>query len=236
MPQIIETKKISDVLTHVNKETLVIFDIDNTLIEPVSFIGGTAWFRHETDRLIKKGGNIEELAEKFSALWGRVQPFIKIKTVESNTANVVKQLHEKDIYTMGLTGRSFKLEQITVDQLCSVDISIDNKTIYKNRLGFSGSTGFFGGVLSVGPTGHKGEVLDSFFRKINYNAKRILFIDDDPEYIEEVETVVNSKKIDFVGIRYRAADDRIEKFDPAKADEELKQIFSKINKGKRVDL
>ena len=46
MSQIIETKKMSTILNHIDDNTLVVFDVDNTLIEPKSLIGGVAWFKN----------------------------------------------------------------------------------------------------------------------------------------------------------------------------------------------
>ena len=50
-----QTNKIVDVFKYIDDKTLVIFDIDNTLIEAVQEFGSYAWMCSMTSRLQKKG-------------------------------------------------------------------------------------------------------------------------------------------------------------------------------------
>ena len=225
MPKILESKDIADVLSYADLETLVIFDVDNTLLEPTQLIGGTAWFGHMLEKFQARGMNEQEAIKQAYVVWIQLQQVIKIKTVEKQTASVVKQLHEKNIKTMGLTARGFALAHRTSEQLYSLGISLDANTIYQDDVILDESAGFVKGTLFLDPAGNKGERLFQFFDKINYEPPKILFVDDMPEFMESVHDAVVAKEIPFVGLRYGVADDRSLTFEPARADEELKAAF-----------
>jgi len=225
MKNMLESKNIADVLTHVDDQTLVIFDVDNTLIEPTQQIGGTAWFGHMLEKFQARGMSEQEAIKQAYVVWIQLQQVIKIKTVETQTASVVKQLHEKNIKTMGLTARGFALAYRTSEQLHSLGIALDANTIHQDDVILDESAGFVKGTLFLDPAGNKGERLFQFFSKINYEPQKILFIDDMPMFLQSVCDAVVAKNIPFLGLRYGVADDRSLTFEPARADEELKAAF-----------
>jgi len=225
MSKILETKNIVDVLSHVDAQTLVIFDVDNTLIEPTQQIGGTAWFTHMLKKFEARGIQEADAIPQIYVLWKEVQQVVQVKTVEKQTVSVVTKLHEKKIKTMGLTARGFALGQRTYEQLSSLGISLDAHTIHSDDVKLDETAGFVKGTLFLDPDGDKGERLLQFFDAIAYTPEKILFIDDMPEFLESVRIALGKRGIPFTGLRYGAADDRSLKFEPARADEELKNVF-----------
>jgi len=236
MSKIIESNSFSEILNHVDEKTLVLFDIDGTLIEPTSLLGGPAWFAHVFAMLSKKGLEEEVVVEKTYAAWVRLQKTISVRTIEKNTADVVKKIHEKNVQTMALTGRAFGDSEMTFNQLKSVNISFEKNTIHNEVLDFGNRNGFYRGILSAGLTGDKGENLIEFFEKINFFPEKMVFVDDLPFYIEEVKKIADAKNIEFTGIRYGAADDRYVTFDPARAIEDIKIIFKDSDHQDLIDV
>lgn len=228
---ITETNKFSDILKYADEETLVLLDVDNTLIEPISYVGGVAWFDYMMAKMKKRGIPEEDVIHKTSFLWVRLQQFVKVRTVEEAIPSVIKTLHKKNIKTMGLTARSFLVSRITDQQLKSVDISLQDNTICGKEIIFTDHAGFYNGVLSIEPFGSKGERLLQFLKKIDYETKKVLFVDDLSSFVEDVGTTLSEtslskgKKIHFKGIRYGGADDQEIRFNPARADEELLMVF-----------
>jgi len=226
MTQVIESNRISDVLHHADEKTLVIFDVDNTLIMPETHVGGSAWFMHMIQMFCDKGLSEQEAIEKVYEFFVQLQHFIPIKMVEYDTADVIQKLHARAVKTLGLTGRGFSLSRQTVAQLQSVNISIGTNTIHDKEIVFNARVGFFNGILSLNADGDKGECLIALFEKIDYWPERVVFVDDLRYYIDDVYNVLVPRKIPFIGIRYGAADEQHIKFDPARADDELRRLLA----------
>lgn len=226
---IIETKKISDILQYADSDTLVLLDVDQTLIEPASHVGGSAWFDHITEKLQASGVDEKEAIEKVYDVWMRLQDVLPIRLVEAETPSVVKQLHDKQIKTVGLTARGFMLADLTNKTLKSVGIHLDAHTIHDEKIELTKHVGFYNGVLSIEPYGNKGERLISFFEKINYLPKKVLFVDDFRFFLEQASQVLRLKNIQFTGVRYGGSDDNRLTFDPAIADQELRDFLASLN-------
>jgi phosphoserine phosphatase len=222
---ITETKKIIDVFNYVDSETLVLFDVDNTLIEPTSYIGSSTWFSYIVKKTLDRGMEFKEVIDRLIPIFVELQHIISVKPVEAQTAMVVKKLHKQNIKTMGLTARNFILSKRTDEQLRYVDISLDSNTIYDGEIIFSEEVGFYRGVLSIEPFGNKGARLFQLFEKINYWPKKVVFVDDTREFLDGVSDMLAEQNIDFTGLRYGATDGQITAFDPARADQELVQAF-----------
>lgn len=222
---ILESKNITDVLHYVDSDTLVIFDVDNTLIESATAVGGTAWFDYMLARLLQQGFSRDDAVKKLYRAFVTVQGFVNMKPVEENTVSVVQRLHGLGIKTLGLTARGFMVARETDRQLKAVGISLDKNTLYDEEIVFAEHDGFLKGVLFVKPFTDKGEKLFTFFERIKYQPKKVLFVDDMSHFLGEVSTVLAAKKIPFTGIRYGATDSRMVSFNGAKADEELRTLF-----------
>lgn len=225
-PSVIESNKIEDVLVHADEKTLVLFDVDNTLIEPVEDVGNTAWFKYVFKKFLARGLTEEQAGMKIYALWTKLSDFYNYKLVEEKTSAVVKQLQEKKIKTMGLTARGFDIAAATTKHLASVDISFHPSPIHNQEVSLDKFVGFSKGTLFSWVVGGKGASLLKFFERIKFEPEKILFIDDDPRYLDEVQRALGAKNIPFKGIRYGGADLQHERFNPARAEEEIRTFFA----------
>ncbi len=224
MSKIIDTKKITDVLKYVNKKTLVIFDVDNTLIETVQSFGSSSWFDHTVGRFQKIGFDPIQSVKKTYAILDPITKFIACKTVELDTLDVINTLRYKKIRTMGATMRWLGIVKKTCIQLHSVNICFDRNTIYHDDVIFDSVSGFTHGILFSAFKG-KGECLLKFFKHINYVPDNVVFIDDHYEYVKNVFDAFKSINIPCVGVRYGAADEGVLTFDPEKSEMEVKQVI-----------
>lgn len=229
---IIESRKISDVFKYVSDGTLVAFDVDNTLITPISGMGGAIWFKHNVDRLIGRGVDPIIANDRVYAAFVDIQSFISVRPVETQTVEVVSKLHKLGIKTVGLTARGVSLKDRTVEQLRSVGISLCANTVYDKLVVLDEKAVFDSGVISVnhGKFPGKGRRLLAFLEKIKYNPKKIVFVDDDVSFIEDVSLVLKENKVPFTCIRYGVMDELNFTFDPARADDELRAISSIANR------
>jgi len=225
--RIVESNKIKDLLEYVTKDTLVVFDIDNTLVENEQEYGGYAWSLEVTKRWKEKGLKPRDALIRSYKTFAQVQDYASYKPVEQDTAFVLKSLQEKQIKTMVLTMRSFNFAPITFKHLLSVNMDFSKDPVWDQGIIFGGMAGFTKGILYAGPEVQKGELLVSFFEKIKYKPKHVLFIDDAAYHVESVSKCLVNENIPNVCIRYGATDERSQKFDPAVADKKLLSVIGK---------
>src|SRR5205085_2431412 len=81
-----EIKNMKEIVASIDDKTLLIFDVDNTLIEPEGNLGSDQWY----DYLVRKYMEIDGLGEKAANekaedLWNQSQWIIKVRAVEAET-------------------------------------------------------------------------------------------------------------------------------------------------------
>jgi len=85
-------------------DTLVVFDIDNTLIEPVGNLGSDQWY----DFLVRSIGRWMGFRRRrrsagLTLIWNEVQWIIEVKAVEPDTPQLIRGLQDRSVKLMGLT-------------------------------------------------------------------------------------------------------------------------------------
>lgn len=225
MSKIIESKKIIDVLDHVDKNTLALFDIDNTLIWSVEEFGSYEWSCYMSSRFCKNGIDLIEAMRKTCDIFGQIGDLISFKPVEPVTIDVLKNLDKKRISNIGLTKRMFSLATPTIKHLRSAGIDFSKNLLHKNDIVFDDMFAFFKGVIYSGLREEKGACLIKFLEKIGQKPSNILFVDDSKHHVEEVHESLNSYGIPTTCIRYGGADHRAATFEPARAEKELVKII-----------
>ena len=226
MSRIIESNKITDVLNYITPKSLVLFDIDNTLIESIHEFGGHAWFLFMVERFKEQGLQEPVAIKKSSATFTQMQDVLTFKTVESETITVLDQLKTKNIKAMAVTARWIALAQSTFRHLESLKISFHNNVLHDEEMSLGEISGFSKGILFTGDENEKlkGEFLISFFEKIGYTPEHVVFVDDSMKQVEHVYKTLQEKNIACHCIRYGATDSRMNQFDPARAQNELLQV------------
>jgi len=225
---IIESNTLETVLDYITPHTLVIFDIDNTLARPAQELSSDEWFCHLVNTKMAEGHDyITSIYYALPATY-YAQFNVALQATEISAASLIAGLIDHSIPTMALTTRSLFVSERTFVQLEDInihflapDISQDDLVLpmphpcfYKNSILFSGNN-------------DKGEALITFFHWMNYYPKKVVFIDDKMKYLLAVEKALKHYNIEFVGIRYAGCDDRVQTFDPAKAESQWRQLRTK---------
>lgn len=222
---ILESKKITDVLSYVRPETLVLFDIDNTLVEPVQEFGSYTWFGTVIQRFEKQGFDRITAERKSSAAFTQIQEHVSFKVIEPDTVSVIEQLKTKNIKAMALTARWIGLASATCENLESMNISFQESSLLNGEMPLGEISGLSHGILFTGDEIPKGQFILSFFEKIGYTPKHVVFIDDSKKYIEDVHAALKEKDIACHCIRYGATDQRVAQFDSARAEKQLLDVI-----------
>lgn len=230
--KIIETHHIDLIGSFVNKDTFIIFDIDNTLMEPVQELGTDQWFYHQWLTYENEGMSKRDALERALKEWTAIQSITAVKAVEEAAVAVVADLQEGGFDIIGLTTRGLGLAHRTIEQLSDISIDLSHNAPSHEEIHFMNGDQhpegviFRKGVLFTAGT-HKGKALFKLLEKIGYSPKEILFINDKATHLREVEIICEERGIPFTGLRYSFLDEKVKNFRKELADIQF-QHFGKI--------
>src|ERR1700733_13784806 len=120
---IIESDQLSTVLDYIDtKNTLVIFDIDNTLAHPVEELSSDEWFCHLVDTKMAQG--FDYLTSVYYALPAAyyAQFNVALKPTEKDIPALLAELANNGIAVIALTTRSLFIAERTLEQLDNINI------------------------------------------------------------------------------------------------------------------
>lgn len=206
--KIYEIQKIEEALPFIDSKTLVVLDIDDTLVVPAQMLGGDCWFRHEMKQLQANGESFEKALAKVLPRYLKLQHYISVVPVEKKTATMVHAFQKKADKVIGLTTRNPTLAYRTIEQLkgLGIDLSktalIDKEAKNANFLDHD----YIEGILFT-QVKHKGDYLLALLDKMQYYPKRILFINDKEKYVAQLEETFGDSPVEYVGLRYAACDE-----------------------------
>jgi hypothetical protein len=224
--KIVEVASFNELPGFLEKEMLVVLDIDNTILQTAQLLGSDQWFDHRMKEY-QKSMSVEMAFEKTFAEWLAIESLTKVKLVEDVTGGLIKKLQQEGVTIMALTTRSSDLRFCTFRQFQSlgIDLSVTSPShgdfFFLNRQPVL----YRKGVLFTDGT-NRGEALLKFLRKTHYSPKSILFINDKERQLKEVEEICKKMSIPFVGLRYSYLDRKVKEFDEKIARVQLEQIKS----------
>ena len=216
--KIIGIKNISEVNKYANnKNTLVIFDIDNTILEPDNNdgYGSDQWFSALVKNKTDKGYNTISAIEMTLPEYFKAHKKIKVRPVEKNeTIKTIEGLQKQEIPVMALTARSFPMINNTFRQFKEMNIdltktSLNNQIITFKKFEFPAT--YKKGVLFVG-NNNKGKLLKTYLSTISFKPSKIIMIDDKEHHLKKIETVFKGTKTSFIGLRYSFLDSKVKNF------------------------
>jgi hypothetical protein len=161
--EIITINSIEDVIKFANKDSLIIFDIDHTLLKEylvnkenkILHIDSCLYnlidqyiVKFNTDKVIsdKNLKDNKETRRKLKSLilpftnlkmveiWEKVEPQIKYELTETNIPQILSILHNKEIKTIAFTAREYDLQDSTLEELKAVNINLNKIPLYKNQI------------------------------------------------------------------------------------------------------
>jgi hypothetical protein len=224
--EIKEIQSMAEILPYINDQTLLVFDLDNTVMEPVQTLGSDQWFHY----LLNQSYTVDQAV----AVWSQVQPVSQMEAVESITPEIIKQGQLAGLKVMALTARPPSLAQTTETQLLSVGVDFQGSPVFENDITDISGLGdqgpeYIRGIEFVSPKLSKGEALVQFLHQIHFKPRRIVFIDDTAKHTVTVNASLNSEGIENFEFRYGALDAQVAAFDSKVATLEF-QIFQKCGK------
>jgi hypothetical protein len=234
---ITEISSIQEINSYLNDEsdTLIIFDIDNTLVAPQKeqLIGSDEWFFHKLAETQKKHTDFMQAVEETLPLYHAIQHKITLFPVEESTPALIQEL-QKNYKVIALTARGLALAERTVKQLLKFGI---NFASHENNLSLSPlidlsvtslpKSIYWHGIIFCN-CAYKGKILSNYFSYFDYQPKKIIFIDDKLKCLLDVEKVALELGIEFIGLRYNACDHKLQSFDHKMACHQLNQFLQEL--------
>lgn len=227
--EIRETASMAEALATVDEQTLLIFDLDNTVMKPSQTLGTDQWFDHLVRQHIAAGRSQDEAINRAIALWSAVQRATTVVPVESTTPNLIKGIQRRGITVMALTARPLDLIDTTTKQLKSIGVDFTRTPVLDRQLELRSDdlAKFAAGIVFVGPKNNKGKVLVQFLQKIGLAPKRIVFVDDKSKHVHNMDEAFKASTTSYIGFRYGATDEEVANFDAGIADVQLR-FFNRI--------
>lgn len=228
--EIIEVTKMEETFPHIDGNTLIVLDIDNTLIHPAQMLGSDEWFRYRVGFYKNKGLEFDPALEKALAEWMSVQCITQMELAEENLDKIVADWQNKGYDVIGLTTRGLGMATRTIAQLDSVNIDLERTALKSNDFLFDNGRSclYRKGILFTANT-HKGRALETLINHLDYQPKKVVFINDKRSHLVPVQTICQNLGIDYVGCRYGALDQRVASFDAKVADIQFERYRSIIS-------
>ncbi len=204
---------IKNILESADKDTLVIFDVDDVLVQPTDqiFQSKNKKYLLQLDKALAKRIS----ADKLEYLRSKIAYKQQEKLVDAGILELLAYLKQFKINTTALTncatgkiGAIARFEEWRIARLNSlgIDFSAHNTlpdVQFQNIDSREGRPVIKSGIIFTGYA-DKGTVLRAVLRKFSLHPKKIIFIDDKLANLQSVEAVALQHKIEFIGVEYTA--------------------------------
>lgn len=213
-------KFLLDELQSLDSESLVIFDLDDTLIQGIAYAPDdiklairTTWYL--INKILEKANTDTQKALVYKKLF-KMKPDL----VEAESPAIIKILQQHNIKTIGLTASFAGIYDTHGRVPCNADMRIAHLRLID--INFSSSfanipyltfneleedeemPAFVGGILFSRPS-EKGIVLETLLNNIGWKPNKIIFIDNLRTMVENVEQSAQKLEIPFLGVEFTGA-------------------------------
>ena len=213
---ITESARLVAITNHMDgvlkEKLLVICDLDNTLMQSAQQLGSVGWGEYVVDTLVGKGLSRQQAHEVEHILWETIQPRIQVRVVDSETAQILRDIQDKGVFLIGLTSRFPCESEYTFLQLHSLDINFRQPE--RQVISTQPEALFAHGILFSTTLNRKSDVLFAFLEKNRLQPGLIIFIDDKSSNVEDIHQACVDRGIACIGIRFSGADESVRQFNP----------------------
>ena len=197
---IIESNNLDILLKIARKGDLIVFDVDNTISNPTSYVGTSPWFDKKVTKLVQGGMDKHEAATKMEM----VHEFVDLKVI-CNAAEIIKELQKHGFPVIALTNRALPVVERTIRQMDELDIDFSvtapvqedieffliYQAIYTNGMIFSAHNDKGASLFCI---------LSHMAPEKRANIKRIIFVDDRFGHVKSVEKAALQHNVDSICI------------------------------------
>lgn len=189
-------KIFSFIEPYLTPKTLVIFDIDNTLIRPKGHVCSSAWWAYEKLKLINQGYSEEDAVAHVLELCTTIGPNVEMILCEDATKHYFILIQEKVPYVIALTGRSWAQAELTQTILLRFNMDFSKKALKIDNQVLNHKDGIY---FCNG--NYKDLFLIEILKAMDELPDQIIVIDDIEKYLESMKYALekNNFSIPFLG-------------------------------------
>jgi len=196
------------------KNSLVLVDIDDTVLEIRTQLGSHSWCRWLIDYFEKKGMTHWQAIVVENNLSAGINPQLPVQVVDEKAPAIVAKLQKMDFPVLGLTARLTTQVGETMVQLRSCGYQLQHPLWPKEPHWFLTvpQALYHDGVIFSTRWHKKSEALFDFLEFLHFHPTTIFFIDDTLSNLQDLEKACLDAHIDFVGLHFSKSDERAKNF------------------------
>ncbi len=204
----IETGDIEAIEAHIDSATLVIFDIDTTLVKTDHMLGSEAWADMMTRRYVLQGMSPPRARAELMPEWNKVLIQAAVRPLDPAVQTTLRRLQRSGIRVMGLSDKDPEMAYIRLMHLCLCDARLATTAPHRGMLNIQaeGCAKMVSGVLFTGVSNNPGTVLASLLNELGYHPSNIVMISNKAHLLYEIEVAVSHVGIPFVSVRHSGLD------------------------------
>ncbi len=203
-----EIKDINTILPVIDQQTLVVLDLDRTLLVGSSTDYGTAeWFYCEYQQAMSEGVSKKVFFDSFYPIWTRSQSVTTPMVTQEGLTDTMGNLKEQAFDVIGLTSRQPVVKDATLKQLEVLNLRFAQgpaSRIYELEY----PAVFQDGVIFAHDLNPKGAVFKQWwldYQKANPNShqiSKVVFVDDGKHHVEGMAKTIEALGLDYEGFHY----------------------------------
>lgn len=203
----VDLNRMDKALRTVDADTVVAFDLDNTVLQAAQTLGTDQFFGFLVKKAAELGLEGDAAIEWALREATPIQPVTKVQAVEQRTPALIADLQERGITVFALTARPAIWTKGTLRQVRSLGV---NFKVTAPEFAYDTASGYVeDGVIFLARGANKGRALVSLLKE---HPKRIIFIDDKLSNVQSVESALSTTSIEHLSVRYGGADARVRAF------------------------
>jgi Protein of unknown function (DUF2608) len=228
--QIVESNTIQDVFKYIEKtdipeKTLILFDLDNTLIRAKHIIGTAECHTYMVNKIKQKTGlNTYNATLIWNPFHVAIDQSIDFELLEPESLQTIKTLQKQNYRIMGLTGRQLPLMQKTLEHIDNLGLDLRDTALYKKSYYFIGEKTHAAckkGIIFADEGNEKGATLIQFLNNHAYKPDKVIFFDDILKHVKSVVQHLTDNGIPSIGIWFKRTEKEVNAFDSKKAEQDI---------------
>lgn len=205
--EIIECRQVSEALSLVPEESLLLLEIDNVILKPKEEVATTCFFDYLKQSLLREGLEPDQIVNKLYPLWVKVQKKSKSALSDLNLVESLKFLKEKNVAVLAFSQRGPHLAYQTLDKLHALNVHFNiPEPFHQNSIIEPELATFYEGMFLIHPICDKGDYILKFLEETNYIPRKVVCADYQLVNLVRLGQVFEQLKIPFLGIYCRSED------------------------------
>jgi hypothetical protein len=222
-PVHIETLDLRDVRPYVDAATLVIIEIESTLMTSETMLGSEYWADLVQQYNVTPGGTLRQGRAAITPLWNKILREVPMRSLDMSMQAFVRGLQRTRIPVIGLSTKDPDMAYVMLNHLQSVDVDMTRSAPFAGHLNVAGAENpakSINGVLFTGVLNDLGRTLAAFVSQLGMPT-RVVMISHKMDHLREAFEAFNPHGVAFVGVRLGLADREAARFRPDIAEVQL---------------